>query len=167
MVKGIKKVCACVLLFISFLFTAGCATDQVAINLVEYTNQGILNIGELEREALAQYASVIGENYTTDQRVYDALKAKVIPLYQRFLEGLRNIDPVDEEIRRVHGIYLRGAESLLDGFKTKMLGIEIGNKNIIIQGNEKIVKGREEVKKWRLQLIELYKKYGVAEIKEE
>lgn len=164
--KGITKVYACALLFISSLFTAGCATDQVGMNLVEYTNQGILNIGELEREALAQYASVIGENYTTDERVYVTLKEKVIPLYQQFLEGLRNIDPVNEEIRRVHGIYLRGAESLLDGFKTKMLGIEIDNKNIIIQGNEKIVKGREQVKKWRLQLIELYKKYGVAELKE-
>ena len=166
MEKGRRKFWAHALVFIS-LFITGCATDQVAMHLVEYTNQGILNIGPLEREALARYASVIGEHYTNDQRLYEELKNHVIPIYHRFLTGLRNVNPQDEEIKRVHGIYLRGAELLYDGFKTKMMGLELNNSKIVIQGNEKIVKGREEVLRWRLQLVELYKKYGVAELKEE
>ena len=150
----------------SLLLIWGCATNQGAMHLVDYTNQGLLNIAELERTALEHYASVVGENYTTDQRVYDELKENVIPLYKRFLDGLRDIHPVDEEIRMVHGMYINGAELIYDGFKTKMLGLEMDNEQIIIQGNEKIVKGREEVEKWRVQLIELYKKYGVAQVKE-
>jgi hypothetical protein len=164
------------LIFIILLFISGCAsgrlgggiiTGSAAVDLVNYTNQGLLNIAELERRSLETYASVIGENYTTDQRVYEALRDFVIPVYKRFLDALRDIRPENEEIKRVHSIYIQGAGLIYDGFNMKMLGIENGNEDIIIQGNERIEKGREEVERWRLELIELYKKHGVAEIKEE
>ncbi len=63
--------------------------------------------------------------------------------------ALRDIRPENEEIKRVHQSISRAAELIYDGFKTKMLGIENGNEDIIIQGNEKIEKGREEVERWR------------------
>ncbi|MBW1766026.1 MAG: hypothetical protein JRJ65_03125 [Deltaproteobacteria bacterium] len=149
----------------SFMF--GCAINKGAEELVNYANQGILNIAELERKSLARYTSVIGENYTTDQGVYNALMDEVIPVYKRFLDGLREIHPMNEDIKKVHGIYIRAAESLYSGFKTKMVGIETKNERIIKQANEQIEKGRKENLRWRLELIELYKKYGVAEMKEE
>ncbi len=154
------------------LFLSGCKSGSgriihgsAAVELVNYVNQGLLRIAELERRSLESYASVIGENYTTDQRVYEEMRDSVIPLYKRFLDGLRNIDPQNEEIKRVHAIYIRGADMIYDGFKTKMLGIEKKDEDIIVQGNQKIVKGREDVEQWRLELMELYKEQGVAEIK--
>jgi hypothetical protein len=155
------------------LFFSGCTSGSgriihgsAAVELVNYVNQGLLRIAELERKSLESYASVIGENYTTDQRVYEEMKHTVIPLYKRFLDGLRDIDLENQEIKRVHAIYIRGAEMIYEGFKTKMLGIEKEDEDIIIQGNQKIVKGREDVDQWRLELLELYKEQGVAEIKE-
>jgi hypothetical protein len=158
------------------LFFSGCTSSpfgsgriihgSAAVELVNYVNQGLLRIAELERKSLESYGSVIGENYTTDQRVYEEMKDSVIPLYKRFLDGLRDIDLENEEIKRVHAIYIQGAEMIYDGFKTKMLGIENEDEDIIIQGNQKIEKGREDVKQWRLELLELYKKQGVAEINE-
>ena len=162
----IKNIFVIVAITACFLLFQSCATNQVAQKIVNYTNQDLLTIAELERKALESYASVIGDNYTNDERLYDELNKNVVPLYSRFLNGLRNINPDEEEIRRVHGIYLYGAELLLDGFKTLMFGIETNNKNIISQANEKIIKGREEVERWKSALIELYKKYGVAEVKE-
>ncbi len=148
------------------LFMAACATDRTAADLVYYVNQDLLGIADLEKEALADYASVTGDNYTTDQKVYEELKNYVIPLYGRFLDELRGINIGNEKIRKVHGVYVSGAELLYDGFKTKMMGIEMDNEDVIIQGNEKIEKGRDEVNRWRTELFELYKKYGVAEVKE-
>jgi hypothetical protein len=169
------RISAIALMFIIFFFISGCAFNRVgggiitgsaAKDLVNYTNQGLLRIAELEKRSLERYASVIGENYTTDQRVYEELRDFVIPVYKRFLDGLRDIRSENEEIKRVHAIYIQAAELVYEGFKTKMLGIENGNEDIIIQGNEKIEKGRGEVERWRLELTELYKKHGVAEIKE-
>jgi len=162
-----NRILGMVLLLAVCFFMNGCATNRGAEELVNYANQGILSIAELERKSLARYASVIGENYTTDQAVYNSLNDEVIPVYKRFLDGLREIHPMNEGIKRVHGIYIRAAESLYSGFQTKMLGIEKKNERIIKQGNEQIEKGRKENLRWRLELIELYKKYGVAEMKEE
>ena len=157
------------------LWVTGCASNwggsgivagSAAKDLVIYANQGILNIAELERKSLERYASVIGENYTTDQKVYEELRDFVMPVYKRFLDGLRKIMPENQEIKAVHAVYIQAAELMYDGFRTKMLGIENDSEDIIIQGNEKIERGRDEATRWRLELLELYKKHGVAEIKE-
>jgi len=171
-----KKLSGIISIIMIGIFISGCASDKAgegriifgsaAVDLVNYVNQGILRIAELEQRSVERYESVIGENYTTDQRVYVELRDFVVPTYKRFLDGLRDIRPENEEVRKVHGIYIQGAEMMYDGFTTKMLGIENGNENIIIQGNEKIEKGSEEVKRWRLELIGLYKKHGVAEVGE-
>jgi len=170
-----EKIAIIASLFLICLWVTGCAsnrggggiiTGSAAKDLVNYANQGILNIAELERKSLERYASVVGENYTTDQRLYEELRDFVIPVYKRFLDGLREITPENDEIKAVHAIYIQAAELMYDGFKTKMLGIESGSEDIIIQGNEKIEKGRDEAARWRMELIELYKKHGVAEIKE-
>ncbi|MDB9822435.1 hypothetical protein OAC89_01910 [Deltaproteobacteria bacterium] len=170
MVKERTSVVISVLIICVFL--AGCTSDRfgsgsfttgsAAKELVNYVNQGILRIEELEKRSLESYASVTGENYTTDERAYEELKDVVIPIYKRFLDGLKSINPENEDIKRVHGIYIRGAESMYDGFKTKMLGIENKNEPIKIQGNEKIVYGREEIERWQLELEALCKEQGVA-----
>ncbi|MFC1493874.1 hypothetical protein ACFL6W_01215 [Thermodesulfobacteriota bacterium] len=135
---------------------------RYANEVVEYVNQGILSIAELETKSIERYASVTGENYTTDEKVYEALKDFVIPTYSRFVDNLRNITTEIEDIRRVHGIYIRAAESILEGFKTKMLGIENNDDGIIIQGNKKIEQGSLEIQKWRAELDKLFVEQGVA-----
>jgi len=147
-------------------FLVGCATDKVAQDLVDYVNLGVLNIAELEKQSLERYASVTGKNYTTDERVYEALKVNVIPQYKHFLDSLRQIRPKTEEVNKLHGVYVRGAEYLYRGFKSKMLGLEKKDAYVIRAANEKIEKGRVENEKWRNMLIDLNKKHGVVEQKE-
>lgn len=144
------------------LLMAGCA-NRVAMDLVEYVNQGILNISELEIKALKIYASVTGKNYTTDEKVYESLNKDVIPIYGRFLDLLRNIDPKEDDVRQLHSIYIHGAETIYSGFKIKMLGLEKNNEHLILTGNNKIEKGRIETETWLEELMTLYKKYGVTQ----
>jgi hypothetical protein len=156
-------------IFLSIIFLFGsCAankgvTSKTTVNLVNYTNQGILMIAELEQKSLARYASVTGENYTTDQRVYDELNSFIIPNYMRFVDGLRAIKPEDKEIIEVHAIYVNAAELMYRGFNAKMAGIEKNDEALILEANKNIEKARDESARWRLALIELYKKYGVTE----
>ena len=144
----------------------GCATfDPVRRDIANYVNQGILNIAELEQKSLERYAAVTGPNYTTPERVYEALKDDVIPLYRRFLKGLREIRPETEEVRRVHKTYIIGAEYLYRGFKEKMYGIELNNEAIIVSANQKIEKGAAENRKWQEELFALARKHGLGKEK--
>ena len=140
----------------------GCATDPVAMDLAGYLNQGVMNVAELERKSLERYAAVTGSNYTSDQSVYNALKDQVIPLYRRFLEGLRSLRPDTNEVRDLNRVYVQAAQSIYDGFKLKMVGIEQNETYVIIAGNQKIDEGRILTEKWRSELTALAKKHDLA-----
>jgi hypothetical protein len=142
----------------------GCATDKVAVDLTNYLNQGVLNIAELEEKSLARYASVTGSNYKNDQTTYEALRDYVIPLYERFIRGLRALQPETEEVRNLNRIYIDGADSLLEGFKLILLAIETQEGSLIRPANEYLEKGRLENEKWRNELVALAGKHGVKPV---
>lgn len=160
-----KDVVVYVLSLIVILLLFSCATDRLGVNIVKYVNQSIHEISELEKISLKEYASVTGKNYTTDKAVYDALKNKVIPTYKQFLDLLRKINPEMEEVKNLHGVYVHGAEMIYTGFKTKLVGLEEKDINVIQAANNQIQQGRIETERWRDELFKLYKKHGVAEIK--
>jgi hypothetical protein len=139
----------------------GCATDPVAIDLTNYVNQGVLQIAELEQKSLERYASVTGPNYKSDEEVYGTLDKWVIPLYTRFLDGLRKLRPETQEVRELHRVYIMGSESLLDGFKTLRMAIELKDPSLIRSVNEKLKNGRLENERWRRELAGLANKYGL------
>ena len=140
---------------------AGCATDKVAIDLTIYVNQGILRISELEEKALARYASVTGKNYTSDEKVYEALKTYVIPLYERFLREMRTIRPQTDEVKNLHRMYVSGAESLLEGFKLIMYAIEAQDTAMVRSANQNFEKGRLQQEQWRKETAALGKEHSV------
>jgi hypothetical protein len=147
-------------LVLFFLFA--CATDPVTTDLAAYLNQGVMNLAELEQKALGRYNAVTGSNYTSDETVYNALKDHVIPLYRRFLDGLRALRPDTIEVNDLNRLYVQAAQSMYDGFKLKMVGIEKHETNIIIAGNRKIDEGRIQTEKWRSELSALAKKHDLA-----
>jgi hypothetical protein len=168
------------LLFISIciiLLFLGCSSDKsytggklitgpAANDIVNYVNQGLISIAELEEKSLESYASVTGENATTDKKLLETLRDFVIPTYKRFVTGLKNIPIENQEVRQVNAIYIKAAEMKLEGFQTIMLGLENNDIAIIQQGNKKLDEGSAELDRWRTELNELYKKHGVAQLKE-
>lgn len=154
------------LLAIAICFSSyGCATDKVALDLVEYTNQGILGIAELEKLALESYASVTGKNYTSNEAVTSALKTEVIPQYRRFYEMLRDLRPETEEVGKIHQSYVRNSETLLRGFKMKLLGLQREDPTLVIQANSLIDRARLLNEKWVEELNNAYEQHNVKKEK--
>ena len=145
------------LLGVCFLLL-GCATDKVAWDLVDYVNQDLLGIAQLERRPLERYALARRD---TEQRLSKVLKEDVLPEYKRFLALLRQIKPETEEVRRLHQIYIRGTEYIYRGFKTKMLALEKEDENLVRAANDEIEKGRNINEKWRRELLALFESHGI------
>lgn len=147
----------------SFCCSSVHSSENVAMDLINYVNQDLHNLAAIEKRSLEQYAAVIGENYTTDEMIYKTLKKEVIPLYNRFYALLKSINPKTIEVKELHQIYVQAAGNIIEGFKIKMLGLEIKDDSIIVRGNRKIEKGRVGVDEWKEQLIELCDKNGVTQ----
>jgi hypothetical protein len=142
---------------------SSCTIDRVANDIVVYVNQGIIDIAELERQSLAGYAAVTGENYTSDLDTYEALDRCVIPLYGKFLKQLREIRPITDEVRQIHAIYIKGAEAVYRGFIIKKIGLETGDSKLISLSNSEIDSGRGDTEKWREALFALSKAHNVIQ----
>jgi hypothetical protein len=164
---GKNKITTLILALVLAGFFVGCATDKVQVDLTSYLNQGVMNIAELEQKSLARYASVTGSNYKNDKTTYEALRDYVIPLYERFIRGLRALHPETEEVRNLNRTYIEGAESLLEGFKLVMIAIETKDSSLIRPANEYLEKGRLETEKWRSELIALGSEHDVKFEKKE
>ncbi len=162
--SGKSKISILILTLALACFSAGCATDKVALDLTNYLNQGVLNIAELEEKSLARYASVTGGNYKDDQTTYEALRDYVIPLYRRFIRGLRALQPETQEVRDLNRIYIDGADSLLEGFKLILLAIETQDGSLIRPANEYLEKGRLGNERWRKELVALASEHGVKPV---
>lgn len=147
------------------LTLAGCAERKVAVDVAEYINHGMLDIASLETEALTKYASVTGANYKSKHEVYETLKNDVIPLYKRFFELLKKIQPKTDEVTQLHLIYINRAEMLYNGFVFKKQAIETNNESYLLYANKLIEKGRIETERWQQKRLELYKEFGVKEEK--
>jgi hypothetical protein len=145
----------------------GCAgrqlSDAVGPDLVQYTNQGILSIAVLEKEALADYAAVIGPNYISDEKVLKSLKDSVIPKYKDFLSMLGQVKTQTEEVARLHRLYVNGAEKMFEGFRLKLMGLERNDARTIQSANQIIENGRLETEQWRENLKNMYVTYGVIQ----
>jgi hypothetical protein len=152
--------------FFAIFFLAGCATDKIGLELVEYVNHGILNISQLEIKALESYGAVTGANYTTDQAVSNALKNEVIPLYGRFAALLKQVGMQSDEVRQLHALYVNGAEMIYSGFKAKLQALENKDAALMQGANAQIENGRMQTEKWRAQLMALYEAHGVRSAKE-
>ena len=145
----------------------GCTTNKVALDLVEYTNQGILSIGELEKRALEAYASVTGKNYTSNEALIVALQDEVIPQYKRFHDMLRNLRPETEEVSSIHQKYVQNSDLLLRAFKMKLLGLQREDPTMVIQANSHIDQARVANEKWVEELNNAYEQYGVKKEKKD
>ena len=148
------------IIYILFML-AGCTKYQTTYKIIDYVNQDIKGIIDLEIRAKKHYYAVVGKNYTSNQAVLEAIKNDVMPIYKRFMLLLRKIKPKHTEIQQVHFIYLRAAESTYDGFRLKMIGLKKDDVRLMQLGNDKIKSGWEETENWRAELFKLYKKYGV------
>lgn len=145
-----------------FSLIISCTGKQIPYDIIQYVNRDMLNISQMEVNALKCYASVTDENYTTDERVHEALKNVVVPYYKRFTELLREISPKTDELKQIHALYINGAESMYNGFKAKMIGIEKSDDNLINLANSQIIAGRNQTLKWKSELGLLLQKSAVT-----
>ncbi|MGD9009946.1 MAG: hypothetical protein PVG41_18610 [Desulfobacteraceae bacterium] len=159
---GIRKI-RCVAVVIMCLWLFGCAPGAVEKDLVNYINQDVMGVVAVEQAALARYAGVSGENYISDQELYDTLEREVVPTFTEFVNVLHQIEPVTETVKQLHARFINGTTYRLRGFQTIMGGIRSQDAQVIRAANSLLDEGALEIEKWRLELQQLYDTYGIRQ----
>lgn len=158
---GELKIKLLILLVLSLSILSGCGKPSVREDLSNYVNRELPKITGLEDEAVAEYNSVSGENYKNDGIMYDALINTIIPKYKKFIDGLEKINPKTTEVKKVHKLYLDGANEQYKGFVSIKTAIEKQNIELITEANNHLEAGRNGIDSFLRELNDLADKYNV------
>ncbi|MBI1768224.1 MAG: hypothetical protein HY015_06985 [Bacteroidetes bacterium] len=152
--------------FIFILALVACSSDQVQKDLLNYINTELPKVSALEREAIAAYESISGDNYTSDSIMYYTIKQTVLPKYEEFSTKLTAIHPATEEINTMHAEYVKAAGDQMEAFKLICLAIEKQDAEVIRQANNDLDQARNLIALWKKDLDEKCKKHGITFEKE-
>jgi PBP1b-binding outer membrane lipoprotein LpoB len=157
-----KKMSIWLLVTFIFLTIAGCGgQDPVQKDLLNYVNNEMPKVDDLESNALSGYNSVTGNNYTDDSEMYRVLTDSVIPTYRTFTQKLEEIKPQTPEVQAIHEIYIEAVNNQYNGMVQLSAACENQDTNLVAQANEKLDKGRKGIRDFQSKLDELSKKHGV------
>jgi len=149
------------IVFPFILLLAGCFNDPVQDDLLNYVNKEIKPAGKLEAAAVSAYEGVSGANYTDDQTMYDALTKKVIPNYTEFIKELDSVKIETDELRKIHEIYMEGAEIQLKAFVTIKQALEEQDPALVQKANGMLADAREHIQNYKSKLNKLAKDHNV------
>lgn len=158
--KNILKV-----IFVSmFIFlSAGCkiasVDDPIKNDLLVYVD----NASEamiLEETALKYYRDVAGDKYEKDNTDV-VIKKMVIPKYIEFVKKLENIKPKTEEVKKIHEIYTKVANTRLKAFKQMQEGFEKKDGKLVKETDKILAEAQSSAEEYKRQLIKLTEEHNI------
>ncbi|WP_084543943.1 hypothetical protein [Paenisporosarcina indica] len=139
------KKTALFMVFGLFLGLAGCG-NQVQDDLLNYINNDMSSIIDLETKAISEYESVTGSNYTNDEDMYLHLIEVVLPAYQILIEEAEAIDPDTPEVIQVHELYLEATNTQYNAIIKVLAALEAQDYDLISDANHMLSEGRSEMR---------------------
>jgi len=149
------------IVFPIILLLSGCFNDPVQDDLLNYVNKEMKPVGKLEAAAVSAYESVSGVNYQDDQTMYDALTKEVIPNYNEFIKELDSVKIETDELRKIHEIYIEGADIQFKAFVTIKQALEEQDPVLIQKANDMLADAREHIRDYKSKLNKLAKEHKV------
>jgi hypothetical protein len=148
-------------LFPFVLLLAGCFSDAVQDDLINYANNEMITAAELEDTAISAYDNVSGANYTDDETMYAALVDVVIPNYNEFISELNDVNVKTDELREIHEIYIKGADTQYNAFVKITRALEEQDTSMIEEANGMLDEAKRNLRDYQHKLTNLASEHEV------
>lgn len=159
-----KKLGLIIIISITALLSACSSPAQDEI--LNYLNEELPGIGEMEAEVINKYDSVTGDNYTDDETLYNALNEEIIPLYSDFIDELESIEIKDKDLRAIHEGYIEAVNQQSGAFNKMITALENQDAALIEEVNEILNQSRKAMRDYQYDLQEFADENDVEITKE-
>ena len=143
------------------ILLSGCSSDPVQDDLLNYVNKEMKEAAKLESTAVSAYEGVSGTNYQDDQTMYDVLNRDVIPNYNEFIKELDSVKIETDEVRKIHEIYIEGADIQFNAFAIIKQALEEQDADLIQKANGMLADARKHIREYQTKLNKLAKEHDV------
>ncbi|WP_235000495.1 hypothetical protein [Virgibacillus dakarensis] len=155
----LKKVLTVLFPFVILL--AGCFNDAVQDDLLNYVNKEMSPAFELENVAISAYDNVSGANYSDDQTMYAALVDEVLPNYNEFINELNYVHVETDELRKIHELYIKGADTQYNAFVKITHALEKQDPSMIEEANGMLDEAKKHIRDYKHELNKLADEHDV------
>lgn len=162
-----KRIVVFCLIAVLLLGLGGCVVKEKQEALLNYINNDVIELGNIENELLASYGSVTGDNYANDLVTYTEFTTNTLQLAQQLNNKAVSITNgiEDEEILEIHRLYMNYSSKMLNTITIMVSAIEKQDALLMSQANEELNEANNAVLDYKLALNELAEKYGVEILK--
>lgn len=136
-------------------------SDPVQDDLINYINNELSKIAELDERIASGYESVSGENYVDDYTTYTEISDNALPLLIELIDKLEDISPQTEEVRGLNEKLIERYSVSHSGMILLLSAIEKKDSSIIVEANEKFDKGKRLQREFDAELEALCEKHDV------
>lgn len=142
-----------IVLFIGILAGCGSTVEQDA--LISYLNEDIPSVMDIESKVTEGWEAVSGDNYTSDDAMYQALTDGIIPDSLDLVAAAEAVTVEDEGIKTAHELYISAVNKQHQAFNLIMSAIEQQDSAKISEANALLAEARKEVRDFLAQIEQL------------
>jgi hypothetical protein len=153
-----------VLLTVAFVAMSlfACGGDPIQDDLMNYVNEGLPQIAELENTVTEAYQSVTGDNYSDDETMYNVIQNEVIPASLLLIDAIESISPETVEVRNLNETYISAVNIQNQAFTTILAGLENEDYDKITEANDKLDTSRKLMRDFSTDLEALAAEHNVT-----
>ncbi|GHU45502.1 hypothetical protein FACS1894120_0410 [Clostridia bacterium] len=109
-------------------------------------------VSEAESRVSNGYNSVIGDNYTDDSTLYEALDEQIISDSLKLINLAGDIIPEGEELRKIHELYVKAVNDQHQAFSLLLSATYNSDHAMAASANEKLADARLGVRNYNAEL---------------
>jgi hypothetical protein len=137
--------------------------DDVRDEFIRYMKNGVIPLADDELEIINLYSNHTGENFTSDEDLYNVLLDEVIPRYTEFEKSMNALFPKTDTIRKLHQSYLDAISIQHNAFTTMLSALENQDMSQITDANNKLSEARKLIRDWNYQAEDIKKEYSISD----
>lgn len=159
-----KKVMATILTcVICVTVLTGCGkSNPIQEDLINYINNQLPTVVELENKISTEYEANTGDNFTDDPTLAAKLKNVIIPASDELLAKTKTIVPVTEEVLKVHSKYIAVVAEQNEAFNLLLQAAQKSDTKLVTTANEKLRDADKVSKEYLSDIQDLKKEYKIV-----
>lgn len=129
--------------------------------IVQFINDDMQNIVNYETEANQQLATVSGENFRSDQELYEVLTVKVIPTYEKAVNEVKNLEVSIDELEPLIKQIEVATGTYYEALMLEKEALEKNDKELIEKSNSKAQEYMEKITSYHEDMKNLAGDYEI------
>lgn len=159
--KRLVRIGTGVFLTFVMIMIVACVNDPVQNDLIDYINNDLPSLADLESEATALYDAA-REDTNSDYEMYNMIRNEVLPVAREWKDATEDIEVETEEVRELHEIYIKMVNENYNAMTIILSALENQDYALVSQANEKLDYVRKLGRDFKSELKKLMDKHGVV-----